>query len=99
MAQSKKDYYEEIGVLQTLVEWKAIKKAKASSFVEKIRQKKRPVTDDNRRLMVCFFKELGKKTDYGAIARILDKNLSTIWKLLERLVGGIHLKVEGEKKT
>ena len=57
------------------------KKAEANGYVEKIRQKKRTVTDNDREKIVRL-QELGDKVDYKAIARILDKNPSTIRKLL-----------------
>ncbi len=90
LAQSKKELRDESKALQALVEYgkQLRKKAEANGFVEKIRQKKRTVTDENRKEIVRFFKELGDKADYRAIARILDKNPSTIRKLLERVKRG-----------
>ena len=57
------------------------KKAEANGYVEKIKHKKRTVTDNDREKIVRL-QELGDKVDYKAIDRILDKNPSTTRKLL-----------------
>lgn len=90
LSQSKQNLRDETKALKALIECgkQLRKKAEANGYVEKIRQKKRTVTDNDRKQIERFYKELGDKVDYKAIARILDKNPSTIRKLLERVKRG-----------
>ena len=90
LSQSKQNLRDETKALKALIECgkQLRKKAEANGYVEKIRQKKRTVTDNDRKEIERFYKELGDKVDYKAIARILDKNPSTIRKLLERVKRG-----------
>ena len=86
LLQSKQNLRDETRALKVLAGCgkQLRKKTETNDYVKKIKQKKRTVTDNDRKQIERFYKELGDKVDYKAIAR----TLSTIRKILERVKRG-----------